>query len=92
MKAPKKIGLTGGIGVGKTTISQIFQSLGIPVFNSDDCGKKLLHSDTNIQTQIVNAFGKSIIKNNQIQVKELSKIIFTNKKKLALINSIIHPM
>ena len=91
MKAPTKIGLTGGIGAGKTTISQIFQSLEIPIFNSDDCGKKLLQSDTNIQTQIVNAFGKSILKKNQIQVQELSKIIFTNKKKLALINSIIHP-
>ena len=92
LKKPYKIGLTGGIGSGKTTISQIFKSIGIPVFNSDTYGKLLLKNDTNIIRKIINIFGKKILTNEKIDTKKISQIIFNDKEELKAVNSIIHPV
>ena len=91
MKKPYKIGLTGGIGAGKTTISKIFQALGIPVFNSDDCGKTLLKNNHTVISNIKKIFGKNILINNEIDTKKLAQIVFSNNKKLESLNCIIHP-
>jgi len=91
-KKPLKIGLTGGIGTGKTTISQILSSLGIPIFNADNCSKNLLQTNQNIIKTITKQFGTSIVEKNQINTKKLGKIVFSNKKKLAILNNIIHPI
>ena len=88
---PLKIGLTGGIGAGKTTVAKIFKTLGIPVFNSDECGKQLLKDNQNVINSIIYNFGKSITTHNQIDTKKLGKIVFSNKQNLELLNSIIHP-
>ena len=86
----KIIGLTGGIGSGKTTIANYIKSLGIPVYIADDEAKKLLASDT-IQKKIKNAFGETIFVNNVLSKEKLSKIVFNAPDKLKELNSIIHP-
>ena len=90
-KQPLKIGLTGGIGSGKTTISSIFESLNIPVFNSDQISKHILQNNKRVIETIVQKFGKSIIKNNQINTAKLAKIVFADQTKLATLNNIMHP-
>lgn len=86
----KIIGLTGGIGSGKTTIANYIKSLGIPVYIADDEAKKLLNDET-IQKKIKNAFGETIFVNNILSKEKLSKIVFNDPDKLKKLNSIIHP-
>ena len=86
-----KIGLTGGIGSGKTTVANILKSFDIPVFNSDDTSKELIKNNKSIIQSIVNAFGESIIQNHQINTNLLGRIVFSNKNKLSVLNNIIHP-
>ena len=86
----KIIGLTGGIGSGKTTIANYIKSLGIPVYIADDEAKKLLNDDT-IQKKIKNAFGETIFENNLLSKERLSQIVFNDTDKLKKLNSIIHP-
>ena len=87
----KVIGLTGGIGSGKTFVSNIFKRLGIPVFNADYEAKKIMHQSLDLKNKIIKAFGDEIYKDNQLQKKLLSKLIFNNEKKLTLLNSLVHP-
>ena len=91
-KKPLKIGLTGGIGSGKTTVSQILHSLGIPIFNADNCSKNLLKTNQNIIKNITKKFGQAILENNQINTNKLGEIVFSNKKKLQILNNIMHPI
>ncbi len=86
----KIIGLTGGIGSGKTTIANYIKSLGIPVYIADDEAKKLLNDET-IQKKIKNAFGETIFVNNILSKEKLSQIVFNDADKLKKLNSIIHP-
>ena len=87
-----KIGLTGGIGSGKTTVSHVFHKLGIPVFNSDLHAKELLEDEETKKT-IVKNFGEDILDIKQsINKHKLSKIIFSDKTKLKFINQLIHPL
>ena len=88
----KKIGLTGGIGSGKTTISKVFKILGIPVYNSDEVAKSILSENELVKKQIIKNFGKQILTEKKIDNKKISKIIFNQKEKLNFINSIIHPL
>ena len=91
MKHPYKIGLTGGIGVGKTTISQILKTLQIPVFNSDLFAKKL-YTNTHIVSVLKKTFGNTIISGKNIDTNKLAHIVFNNKKHLETLNNIIHPI
>ncbi|MAQ47824.1 MAG: dephospho-CoA kinase [Flavobacteriales bacterium] len=91
MKHPYKIGLTGGIGVGKTTISQILKTLQIPVFNSDLFAKKL-YTNTHIVSVLKKTFGNTIISGENIDTNKLAHIVFNNKKHLETLNNIIHPI
>ena len=86
----KIIGLTGGIGSGKTTIAKHIQSFGIPVYFTDDEAKKILELPEIIK-EITHAFGTSIIENNTISKKRLSDLVFTSPEKLKQLNAIIHP-
>ena len=86
----KIIGLTGGIGSGKTTIANYIKSLGIPVYIADDEAKKLLNDDA-IQKEIKNAFGETVFENNLLSKERLSQIVFNDTDKLKKLNSIIHP-
>ena len=86
-----KIGLTGGIGSGKTYIAEIFSRLDIPVFNSDVEGKKCMQENNSVREQIINLFGKEIY-NNKLDTGKLANIVFNNHELLENLNAIIHPM
>lgn len=87
----KIIGLTGGIGSGKTTIAKFFEAEGIPVYIADLEAKKIIQEKETIQL-IVKSFGKSVVKNNIIDSKILSALVFNNPEKLKILNAIIHPL
>ena len=91
LKYPLKIGLTGGIGSGKTTVANILKTLGIPIFNSDENGKKLFINNKNVINETIKHFGNNILTNKNIDLKKLGNIVFSNKKELAVLNNIIHP-
>ncbi|MAQ31595.1 MAG: dephospho-CoA kinase [Flavobacteriales bacterium] len=90
-KNPIKIGVTGGIGTGKTTVCNIFKKLGIPVFNTDDHSKILLQKNEHVINNIVKVFGDDVLDKKKIDTKKLGRIVFTNKKKLVELNNILHP-
>ena len=85
------VGLTGGIGSGKSTVINYFKELGITCYQADDEAKKLMNSDKSLIKKIKNSFGDSIYINSKLDRKKLSTIVFTDKQKLELLNSIVHP-
>lgn len=87
-----QIGITGGIGSGKTTVCKIVESLGYPVYYADDRGRYLTDNDPGILEQIKVHFGDTVFNSDHtLDRKTLSQIVFQNNEKLALLNSIIHP-
>lgn len=86
----KIIGLTGGIGSGKTTISRQFESLGVPVYIADIEAKVILNQ-LEIIKKIIPIFGEDIVENGQVNKQKLSSIVFGNPEKLKQLNAIIHP-
>jgi dephospho-CoA kinase len=86
-----RIGLTGGIGSGKTTVAHIFATLGIPVYDADSASKRLMVENQEVKDKIIAVFGKDAYQNNQLNRTFLAKKVFKNKEKLALLNSIVHP-
>ena len=87
----KKVAVTGGIGAGKTTVSNLFEKIGIPVFNSDEIAKKLMHNDKQLKSDIIKAFGDESYINNELNRAYLSDIVFNDETLLNKINSIVHP-
>lgn len=86
----KIIGLTGGIGSGKTTVAKLFAAKGIPVYIADEEAKKLMNTSEIIQA-IENEFGKEVINNGKINRSLLAEKVFNNKEKLNALNQIVHP-
>lgn len=86
----KIIGLTGGIGSGKTTIANYFKSFGIPVYIADDQARKIMQS-SEIIAAIKDAFGNSVFENDILNREKLAEIVFGNPKKLEVLNTIVHP-
>lgn len=86
----KKIGLTGGIGSGKSYVADIFRHLGVPVFNSDDVAREIQSSDKNVIAAIGKEF-PGVIVNNQIDRKRLAEIVFNDPAQLTKLNAIVHP-
>ncbi|OXB08024.1 dephospho-CoA kinase [Flavobacterium plurextorum] len=86
----KVIGLTGGIGSGKTTIANFFKEKGVPVYISDDEAKKVMQS-IEIIDKIKSAFGETFFENNVLNRAKLAEIVFNNADKLAQLNAIVHP-
>ena len=87
----KVIGLTGGIGSGKTTIARLFEAEGIPVYIADDEAKKIMLLTETIN-EIQGVFGCEVINDGQIDRKKLSAVVFINPEKLKQLNAIVHPM
>ncbi len=86
------IGLTGNIGTGKTTVSQILAKLGALIIDADKLGHKLLHPQTQTWHEIVFAFGRNILKpNGEIDRHKLAQIVFSNPEALTELNQIMHP-
>lgn len=86
-----KVGLTGGIGSGKSTVAQLFETLGIPVYYADDAAKRLMNTDEQLKEVIQKNFGIETYKNNELDRKYLASIVFNDTYKLDLLNSIVHP-
>ncbi len=87
-----KIGLTGGIGSGKTTVAHIFEVLGIPVYYADDAAKKLMNVDEQLKQKIIEAFGNESYLNGNINRVYLAEQVFSDKEKTKQMNSIVHPV
>ena len=87
-----KIGLTGGIGSGKTTVAAIFNILGIPVFNADVEARQLMEKDTNIIGAIKEIFGENSYEKGVLNRSFIAKIVFENQEKLQLLNNLVHPV
>jgi dephospho-CoA kinase len=87
-----RIGLTGNIGTGKSTVARIFEILGVPVYHADKQAREILESEP-VKAQISDLFGKQVLNLlNQVDRKALATIVFNDKDKLAALNSLIHPL
>ncbi len=87
-----KIGITGGIGSGKSTVCRVFKVLGIPVFEADIIAKQLMHSDPEIRRQLIQCFGPSVYLNDEsVNRKYLAGIVFNDPCLLAKLNEMVHP-
>ena len=87
-----KVGITGGIGSGKSTVSRFFSELGVPVYNSDKRAKFLMQHDDSIIIKIKKEFGDNSYLNNQLNRPYIGEIVFKNELKLKQLNSIVHPV
>lgn len=87
-----RIGITGGIGSGKSTVSKILQTMGYPVFNSDDQARKILFQSKDLHDKLKENFGEEIIVNGIPDKVSLAKIVFSSKEKLKMLNELIHPL
>jgi dephospho-CoA kinase len=86
-----KIGLTGGIGSGKTTVARILEVLGIPVYYADQAAKDLMNSDLDLKNKIISQFGPESYQDGKIDRVYLASKVFGDAEKLALLNSFVHP-
>ncbi len=87
-----KIGITGNMGGGKTTVSKVFGVLGIPVFYADDAAKKVMKDDVILVDELKSAFGKSsYFEDGTLNRKYIAGIVFNDEEKLAKLNSLVHP-
>jgi len=86
-----KIGLTGGIGSGKSTVAAIFETLGVPVIYADAIAKKIMHEDDKIITAIKELFGETCYQSGKLNKQYIASIIFKNPTYLEKLNNIVHP-
>ena len=86
-----KIGLTGGIGSGKTKVSKIFAEKGFKIFNSDEIAKKIIRNDLSVKKSIINFFGTNSYIGYNLNSKYISEIVYSDKYKLNYLNSLVHP-
>lgn len=90
-KRPLKIGITGGIGVGKSVVARIIATLGIPVYDADTQAKYLMNNDPELIGQIKAQFGDEAYTMSGLNTAYLSSRVFNNPEKLQLLNSLVHP-
>ena len=91
MKLPFQVGITGGIGSGKSTVAKIFSALGVPMYDADSRAKSLMNTDSVLIDQIKQEFGEVAYVNNQLDRKHLAKQVFGFPERLKKLNSIVHP-
>lgn len=87
----KLVGLTGGIGSGKTTVAKMFAALGVPVYNSDSEAKKLMRKSKKLKKAIIALFGEEAYKSKKLNKKYLSSRVFNDSSLLQKLNAIVHP-
>ena len=87
----KTIGLTGGIGSGKTIVLKEFMKRGIPCYSADERAKYLMQNNLKLKAEIKNFFGSAIFKNEQFLTQDIAKIVFSDTEKLKKLNSLVHP-
>ena len=86
-----RIGITGGIGSGKSTVSKIFEVLGIPVYYADDASKRLMNEDEQLKEKLRSTFGDKTYVDGQLDRAYVAAVVFNDPGKLVLLNSIVHP-
>lgn len=86
-----KIGITGGIGSGKTTVCKQFANLGIPIYYADDRAKWLMNNDPELKTALIEQFGEETYLENGLNRAYLANIVFKDQEKLEILNGIVHP-
>ncbi len=87
-----KIGLTGGIGSGKTTVSQIFKILGVPVFDADTAAKEAMEHNPVLKEKLINTFGAAVFVEHKLNRKYLADIVFNDAHQLDVLNALVHPL
>jgi dephospho-CoA kinase len=88
----KKLGITGGIGSGKTTVGRVFNVLGIPVFSADAEAREVMDIDTGIILRINTIAGKNLYESGSLDRAELARLIFNNARLLDKVNALVHPV
>jgi dephospho-CoA kinase len=86
-----KVGITGGIGSGKTTVCKVFNAFGISIFYADIEAKEILDTSISVRKKLIEKFGEEIYSNNSVNRPKLAIKIFSDNKALEFVNSIIHP-
>lgn len=89
--ASLRIGLTGGIGSGKSVVAHIFTVLGIPVFNADTAAKQIMETDAGLRKELIKNFGPDTFRGGHLNRKYLGDIVFNDTYKLELLNALVHP-
>jgi dephospho-CoA kinase len=87
----KIVGLTGGIGSGKSAVGAVFSSQGVPCYQSDSSAKKLMHQDPELINQIKALFGDDLYEGEKLNRGKLAEVVFADKSKLESLNAIVHP-
>ncbi len=87
-----KLGVTGGIGSGKTSVCRVFGVLGIPVFSADEVAREVMDIDTGIILRINTIAGKNLYAGGSLDRAELARLIFNNNRLLERVNSLVHPV
>lgn len=91
MIAPLKVGITGGIGSGKSMVCAVLKEMGYPVYNSDEHAKTIMETSPEVRRQLIEVFGESAFANNQLNRSYLAQAIFNDPTKREQINAIVHP-
>jgi dephospho-CoA kinase len=91
LSAMLRIGLTGGIGSGKSTVAKIFAVLGIPVYYADAASRRLMNEDPELVKEIIRHFGDKSYTDGKLNRAYIASIVFNDAEKLALLNAISHP-
>lgn len=86
-----RIGLTGGIGSGKSTVAKMFEVMGIPVYYADDAARRLMNEDNELRQQIIALFGPGAYTGGQLDRKYIARLVFSNKEQLQQLNALVHP-
>ncbi len=86
-----RVGLTGGIGSGKSLVASFFELLGVPVFRADDEAIYLMEHDPALQSEIIRVFGEKVYEKGRLNRPFLASLVFGNEKQLEILNSIVHP-
>ncbi len=87
-----RVAITGGIGSGKSTVCKIFESMHIATLNADELATTLMQTNSAVRNAIISQFGEACYVNNILQKKVLAQLVFAEKNKLQLLNSLVHPV
>jgi len=86
-----RVGLTGGIGSGKTTVAKTFELLGVPVYYADDAARRIMKEDKELRAAIQKQFGDASYKNDELDRAYLASKVFNNPRQLEVLNALVHP-